>query len=165
MATVRNERPGDVAAIAATVSAAFAAAAHADGNEAEIVDRLRAAGALRLSLVAEENGDVVGHLGASPAAVGAASGWMAIAPVSVRPALQRRGIGTLLMRAALGRLRAAGVPGAVLVGDAGYYGRFGFAARAGLGAAGIPAEHVLALAFGSEAPRGEVVFHPAFGLA
>ncbi|MFO1210876.1 MAG: N-acetyltransferase [Amaricoccus sp.] len=164
MITIRDERPGDAAAIAATVTAAFAAAPHAGGNEAEIVARLRAAGALRLSLVAEDAG-LVGHLGASPASVGKLAGWMAIAPVSVAPAHQRRGVGTLLMRIALDRLQAAGAPGAVLVGDPDWYARFGFAARPGLTVQGVPAQYVLAVPFGSDTPRGEILFHPAFGLA
>ena len=61
-------------------------------------------------------------------------------------------------------LRAAGGEGAVIVGDPGYYARFGFAARDGLTAAGVPDAYVLALPFADAKPRGEAAFHPAFGL-
>ncbi len=163
MTTIRDERAEDATAIEATVTAAFLTAPHADGNEAEIVARLRADGALLLSLVAEEDG-IAGHVAASPASVGGAAGWAAIAPVSVRPDVQRRGIGSALMRAAVERLRAAGLQGAVIVGDPDYYGRFGFTARDGLVATGIPSEYVLARPFGPAAASGEIGFHPAFGL-
>ena len=164
MTPLRDEAPEDAAAIAALVTAAFLTAAHADGNEAEIVARLRAGNGLLLSLVAEEEG-LVGHVAASPATVSGRRGWATIAPVSVAPAAQGRGIGSALVRAALAGLRATGLHGAVLVGDPGYYGRFGFTARDGLTGASIAAEYVLALPFGTEAPRGEILFHPAFGLA
>ena len=65
----------------------------------------------------------------------------------------------------LDRLQAAGAPGAVLVGDPDWYARFGFAARPGLTVQGVPAQYVLAVPFGSDTPRGEILFHPAFGLA
>jgi putative acetyltransferase len=163
--TIRDERPADAERIAALVTDAFRGAPQSDGTEAALVDRLRRSGALVLSLVAEaENGDLVGHLGASPARLGDAGDWTAIAPVAVMAAYQRGGVGTALMRAALDRLRGRGGAGAVLVGDPGYYGRFGFAARPGLTAGAIPAAFVLALPFGDLAPQGDVRFHPAFGL-
>lgn len=157
---IRTENPGDEAAIAALINAAFAAAPHAGGNEAAIVARLRAAGALRLSLVAEAGG-ILGHIGASPATVGGEGGWACIAPVSVLPGRQGQGIGSRLMAAALDRLRAGGWKGAVLAGDPGYYGRFGLKARPGLRAEGIPDDYVLGLGFTAE-PVGRIVFHPAF---
>lgn len=162
--TIRDELPGEAAAIARLVTEAFLTAPHAGGNEARIVDRLRAEGALLLSLVAEEAGRITGHIAASPATVGGGTGWACIAPLSVRPDRQRAGIGATLMRAALARLRESGAKGAVLVGDPGYYGRFGFAAAPGLTAAGIPGEYVQGLAFGGPAPLGGIVFHPAFGV-
>ena len=164
MTRLRYETPEDETAIAALVTAAFLTAPHADGNEAEIVARLRGADGLLLSLVAEDVG-LVGHVSASPATVAGRPGWAAIAPVSVAPQFQGRGIGSALVRAALARLGATGASGAVLVGDPGYYGLFGFAARDGLTAAGIPSEYVLALPFGAVEPQGAILFHPAFDLA
>jgi putative acetyltransferase len=163
--TIRDERPGETDAIAALITEAFVTAPHADGTEAALVDRLRGAEGLLLSLVAEtEDGTLAGHLGASTVMLDGMAGWSAIAPVAVAPAHQRRGVGSALMRAALERLRQRGGAGAVLVGDPAYYGRFGFAARPGLGAGAIPPEFVLALSFAGAVPQGEIRFHPAFGL-
>ncbi|NBB84501.1 MAG: GNAT family N-acetyltransferase [Alphaproteobacteria bacterium] len=164
--TLREERPGDADAIRAVVDAAFATAPHADGTEPAIVDRLRDQGGLTLSLVAvTADGTIVGHVAASPAAVGdAVSGWAGIGPVSVRPDRQSAGIGSALMRAALDRLKALGLDGAVLVGDPAFYGRFGFRAVPGLTVDGVPDGYVLAVAFDGRSPQGRIRFHPAFGL-
>lgn len=163
MTDIRPDTPDDAAAIADLIAEAFREAPHADGNEAAIVEALRRDGALLLSLVAVENGCLVGHIAASPAKVGGAT-WACIAPLAVLPARQRRGTGAALLAAALGGLRRAGHPGAVLVGDPAFYGRFGFSARPDLTAPGIPAEYVLALPFGADAPGGAIRFHSAFGV-
>jgi putative acetyltransferase len=160
--TLRNEGAGDARAIGAVTRSAFAAAPHASGREAEIVALLRAADALSLSLVAEAGGAVVGHLAASPASAGEDRGWVAIGPVSVAPRLQRRGVGSLLMRGAMARLARTSAAGVVLVGDPAWYGRFGFRSFPGLTAAGIPSAYVLAVPFRGAVPEGAVRFHGAF---
>lgn len=164
MITLRDETPDDHGAIAALVTEAFRTAPHAAGTEAAIVGRLREADGLLLSILAEEEG-LVGQIAASPATVGGHAGWVAIGPVAVAPSGQGRGIGTALMEAALARLRAAGAPGVVLVGDPAFYRRFGFGRWDGLVVSGIPSDYVLALPFGAATPRGTILFHPAFGLA
>lgn len=161
---IRDEIPGDAPAIARVVTEAMRLLPQATGTEAGIVARLRAAGALTLSLVAEEGGTVIGHLAASAARVGDQDGWALIGPLAVLPARHRQGIGSALMVAAIDRLRARH-RGVALVGDPGYYRRFGFRAFPGLHVPGCPPEVVLALPFGPEAPRGELIHHPAFGLA
>lgn len=99
---IREESPADTAAIHALTAAAFLNAPHTAHTEQFIVDALRKAGALALSLVAEEGGEVVGHVALSPVSISDGStGWYGLGPISVEPALQRRGIGSLLMRAAL----------------------------------------------------------------
>lgn len=160
--TLRDETLEDAEAIRRLITEAFRDAAHSSGTEAQIVDNLRAAGALTLSLVAEEDDGIAGHLAASPVRVGKAPGWSGIGPVAVRPGRQSQGIGSALMRAALARLRAEGAQGAVLVGDPAYYGRFGFAADPRIVVPGIPAGYVLALPF-AEPAHGRVRYHPAFG--
>ena len=70
MTSIRPERPGDAAAIGPLITEAFLTAAHRDGTEAAIVDRLRADGALLVSLVATDGAALVGHVAASPATVG-----------------------------------------------------------------------------------------------
>ena len=159
---VTDERPRDAAAIADLIDAAFAGAPHASGTEAAIVDRLRADGDLVASLVALEDGAVIGHIALSPARIGAAAGWFAIGPVAVAPGHQRRGIGAQLIRAALERLRGVNAAGAVLVGDPAFYGRFGFAAVPGLTYSDIPGQYVQRLALAGPDARGEIAFAPAF---
>ena len=162
---IRNEAPSDAAGISALTTEAFRTMPHAQGDEASVIERLRAAGALRLSLIAEDDAGLLGHVAASDVAIDGRLGWVGIGPISVDPPRQGQGIGSALMRAALDRLRAGGAKGVVLVGDPGFYGRFGFAARAGLAVKGVAAEYVLALPFGDEEPSGTIVFHKAFGLS
>lgn len=160
---IRNETDGDIPAISRLVTEAMLLLPQSTGTEAGIVEKLRAEGALALSLVAEEEGEVVGHLAASAARVGAQQGWSLIGPLAVLPARHRGGIGSALMAEALRRLRAT-CRGVALVGDPAYYGRFGFRAFPGLGIEGFSPEVVLALPFDGTEPRGELVHHPAFGL-
>lgn len=160
---IRNETPADVAAIGRVVTEAMRVLPQATGTEAAIVERLRAAGALTLSLVAEEDGEVLGHLAASDARIGTQDGWGLIGPLAVTPPRHRQGIGSALMAEALARLRAT-CRGAALVGHPGYYVRFGFRSYPGFGVAGCPPEVVMALPFDGSVPVGELHHHPAFGL-
>lgn len=160
---IREETKSDVPAIRAVVTEAMTGLVQSTGTEAAIIDRLRAANALALSLVAEEGGSVLGCLAASHARIGAVPGWGLIGPLAVVPSRHRQGIGQALMAEALGRLRA-GFRGAVLAGDPGYYSRFGFRAYPGLRVGACPPEYVLALPFDGSMPKGEVIHHPAFGL-
>lgn len=159
---IRDELPGDEAAIAEVTTAAFKTIAEASGTEAKIIDRLRAAGALTLSLVAERNGEIVGHATFSPAMLDGKAGWFGLGPISVRPDLHKKGIGSALMREGLDRLRRFGAAGCLVVGHPAYYPRFGFRSRDGLICPGVPPEATMAIAFGAETPEGEMSFHPAF---
>lgn len=161
---IRTEGPEEAEAISALTTRAFESADHADGTEAQIVERLRAAGALTVSLVAEDGGALVGHVAVSPVELAGHHGWQGLGPISVAPERQRSGIGTALMRAALGELRASHCNGVVLVGDPAFYGHFGFRRAPALKLDGIPPEVLLALPFGTELPAGELRYHPAFGL-
>jgi putative acetyltransferase len=161
---VRDEAAADIRAIFAITELAFRGHPHSIHNEPFIVDALRAAGALAVSLVAEMEGKIVGHIAFSAVAVSDGSqGWYGLGPVSVLPELQRRGVGSSLVRQGVARLVALGAGGCVLVGDPGYYARFGFRAVPGLVYEGVPPEYVLALPLGSHPVRGAVTFHPAFG--
>ena len=93
---------------------------------------------------------------------GARCGWLGLGPLSVRPEQQRRGIGTALVGEGLARLRARGAAGCVLLGDPGYYRRFGFEADAGLTFAGAPPEYFLRLLLAGPAAAGPVAYQPAF---
>jgi putative acetyltransferase len=163
-AIIRPESPDDVAAIRAVTVAAFLNAPHTDHTEHFIVDALRKAGALTLSFVAEQDGEVAGHVAASPVSISDGSAhWYGLGPISVTPERQGQGIGSLLMRAALQRLRELGASGCVVLGDPAYYARFGFKPEAGLVLPGVPAEYFQVLAFGASLPRGVVTYDAAFG--
>lgn len=159
---IRKEQAADVAAIRQVTDAAFAGVAHSDGREGAIVDGLRAAEALTLSLVAEEGG-VVGHVAFSPVAVGDVAGtWYGLGPVSVAPDRQGQGIGKALIAAGLDQLRQIGAAGCVVLGDPAYYQRFGFRADPKLCFDGVPAAYFMQLTLAGPTPEGQVVYHPAF---
>lgn len=160
---IRNETADDIPAISRLVTEALLMLAQSTGTEAGIVEKLRAEGALALSLVAEDEGQVIGYLAASAARIGSQDDWALIGPLVVLPSRHRQGIGTALMAEALRRLQLTS-RGAALVGDPAYYGRFGFRAFPGLRVAGCPPEVVQALPFDGVEPRGELIHHPAFGL-
>lgn len=160
---IRHETAADIPAISRVVTEALLLLPQSTGTEAGIVETLRAEGALALSLVAEEDGEVIGYLAASAARIGTQDGWGLIGPLVVLPSRHRQGIGSALMAEALRRLRTTS-RGAALVGDPAYYRRFGFRAFPDLSVAGCPPEVVQALPFDGTEPRGELIHHPAFGL-
>lgn len=161
--TIRDEQPADADAIRAIHIAAFRDHPYSHQTEHLIVDALRAAGALEISLVAEVGGDVVGHVAFSRAAVGDDhDGWLIVGPIGVLPELQRRGVGSALMQAGIARSRERGAKGCVLVGDPAFYARLGFRNVPGLVDEGVPDEFVMGLPFGDELPTGAIHPHPAF---
>ncbi|WP_315386518.1 N-acetyltransferase [uncultured Stenotrophomonas sp.] len=160
---IRNERPGDADAIHALTRNAFEHAPHSSHTEQHIVDALRNAGALAVSLVAEDAGGIVGHVAVSPVQLSDGSeGWYGLGPISVAPERQGQRVGSALMRAAMDALEAMGAAGCVLLGDPAYYGRFGFEAVPRLRPAGIPAEYFQARLLRGEWPDAEVAYHKAF---
>jgi putative acetyltransferase len=121
---IRDEAAGDEPAVRVVLEEAFASPL-----EAGIVDALRAACSDRLSLVAEGDGGIVGHILFTPAEIDAPEGVLrgyGLAPMAVRPAWQRRGIGSALIAEGIRRLRDAGVPYVIVLGHPEYYPRFGF---------------------------------------
>lgn len=161
---IRDEQPGDAATIRAITLAAFEGKRYSDQTEAAIVDALRAADAMAVSLVAVEAGEVVGHVAFSPVDIDGspAPGWFGVGPVSVRPDIQGKGVGSALMRAGIDRLKAAGAKGCVLEGDPAYYRRFGFELARGLRYPEGSPEYFQVLELASVEPSGTVTFHPAF---
>ncbi len=138
----------------------------AEPVEHRIVARLRASGSLALSLLAEVGGEAVGHIALSPAVVGETrNGWFLLGPVGVLPPFQGQGIGSALVRESLRRMREARAAGIVLVGDPGFYARFGFGNVQGLIWPGVPDQYVLAACFGDTLPTGEIIAHQAFGVS
>lgn len=160
---IRRETQDDVPAVHRVVEKAFAGVEYSDQTEPHIVDALRRAGALTVSLVAATP-DVIGHAAASPVTISdGTAGWFGIGPVAVDPDHQGRGVGSALMERLVMELRTTGAHGAVLLGEPEFYSRFGFRVLAGLTYPGAPAEYFLALALrNAPAPRGTVTYHRAF---
>ncbi|WP_324039638.1 GNAT family N-acetyltransferase [Aeromonas dhakensis] len=160
---IRPETGADHDAIEAVTVAAFLKAPHTDHNEQLIVRDLRQAGALSLSLVAEQEGQVVGYLCFSPVTISDGSlRWYGLGPISVAPALHGKGLGSRLMEAGLAELKGMRAAGCVVLGEPGFYGRFGFVSEPGLTLPGVPAEYFMARSFGAAMPSGEVHYHQAF---
>src|SRR4051794_17216303 len=111
---IRLERPEDATTIHALTDAAFKGMPFSDDTEARIIGSLRAAGALTLSLVATQGGEIVGHAAFSPVTINGGTGdWYGLGPVSVWPNLQRQGIGQSLIREGLRQLKSMGAGGCV----------------------------------------------------
>lgn len=160
---IRHETAEDTQAIGAVTACAFQNAPYTSHTEQHIVSGLRRAGKLAISLVAEADGSVVGHVAISPVSISSgASGWFGLGPVSVLPQHQGRGIGSQLIREALRLLRGSGASGCVVLGEPRYYGRFGFQADPHLVLPGYPPEYFQALCFDSPMPEGAVSYHEAF---
>jgi putative acetyltransferase len=160
---IRNETISDIAAISEVTVAAFKNLPISNHTEQYIINALRNANALTISLVAEINGKVVGHIAFSPVTISECSlNWYGIGPVSVLPEYQRQGIGKALIREGLSLLKAQGGQGCALVGDPNYYKRLGFRNIPDLIHEGIPQEVFLALPFNKKIPQGTVEFHKGF---
>jgi putative acetyltransferase len=153
-----------VSAITEVTIAAFRTLEISHHTEQFIVAALRAAGALAVSLVAELDGRVVGHIAFSPVTLSDGTrDWYGLGPVSVLPELQRQGIGRALVKEGLSRLKDMNARGCCLVGHPDYYRQFGFRNAPGLVLDGVPPEFFFALPFGGPMPQGTVAFHEAFG--
>lgn len=159
---IRPERPADIEEIDALTTLAFAPMPFSTGTEAPIIRALRAGDDLTLSLVAEEDGRIVGHVAFSPVTVdGAQDGWYGLGPISVRPERQRQGIGRRLVAEGLELLRRRGARGCALIGDPEVYGRMGFSSG-GLSYHDLDPVLVQHVVLSGPAPRGELRFAPAF---
>ena len=160
---IRNETSADIAAIDSVTISAFLNAPHTSHTEQFIVSALRKAGNLTVSLVADAEGTVIGHVAVSPVSISdGASGWFGLGPISVEPAHQGCGVGSRLMREALRILRERGAAGCVVLGEPGYYSRFGFQVDPNLVLPDVPPEYFMAVSLDSSQPRGTVSYHAAF---
>ncbi|MBU1154342.1 MAG: N-acetyltransferase [Proteobacteria bacterium] len=160
---IRGETSADIEAIKEVTIAAFKTLPISQNTEQFIIKALRAAGVLTISLVAEIDGRVVGHVAFSPVSISdGATDWYGLGPVSVLPELHRQGIGSALIREGLSRLQKLGARGCALVGDPAYYPRFGFKNYPELVHEGVPPEVFMALPFGEAVPKGTMKFHQGF---
>ena len=160
---IRNETISDIEAISKVTIAAFQNLQISNHTEQFIINALRNANALTISLVAEIDGQVVGHIAFSPVTISdGTSNWYGLGPVSVLPAYQRQGIGKALIQEGLSRLKDMNAQGCCLVGHPDYYRKFGFTNMSGLVHEGVPQEVFFALPFDGHTPQGNVAFHEGF---
>jgi putative acetyltransferase len=157
---IRLETSGDVADIRDVVRAAFAG-----GQEADLVDSLRGSGGLLLSLVAEEAGRVIGHVGFSRVWIspnGQRTPGVSLAPLAVAAECRRRGVGAALVEAGHAHLRKAGESICFVSGDPAYYGRFDYSVPAAAGFDCVYAGgHFQALALTGAAPKAGTISYAA----
>ena len=158
LSAIRPERPGDEAGIADVLERAFGRS-----EEARLVERLRADGDATISLIAEEEGAIVAHVLLSR--MEAPLRALGLAPVSVAPDRQRRGIGGALVREALDMARSRGWEGVFVLGEPAYYRRFGFRAELAAGfISPYSGPYLMALALCGPLPttHGRIDYAPAF---
>ena len=160
---LRKETAADIEAITEVTTAAFRNHPISKHTEQFIIKALRDANALTISLVAEIDGRIVGHIAFSPVIISdGTKDWYGLGPVSVLPDYQKQGIGKSLINEGLSLLKDMGGKGCALVGDPNYYKRFGFKNYPKLIHDGVPQEVFLALPFSEEVPQGTIVFHEGF---
>lgn len=160
---IRQETISDIMAIHRVVVEAFKKAPHSSHTEHLIVDALRHAGALSISLVAEEADAILGHVALSPLTISdCTTDWYGLGPISVLPEVQGEGIGAQLMQAAMAELNELHANGCVLLGEPEYYQRFGFQPIDGLILPDVPKAYFMAKQLRGETPQGTVMYHEAF---
>ena len=160
---IRNETNSDVGAITEVTVAAFKTLEISNNTEQFIIMALRAAEALTVSLVAELDGRVIGHVAFSPVTISDGTpNWYGLGPISVLPEHQRKGIGKALIQEGLSRLRDMNAAGCCVVGHPDYYRKFGFENPSGLSHEGVPQEVFFTLSFDGNTPQGKVAFHDGF---
>ncbi|MCU4349511.1 N-acetyltransferase [Acinetobacter lactucae] len=160
---VRDEEITDIEAIEKLTKAAFQNAEHTSHTEHFIVNSLRTHGQLTISLVAIEDGTIIGHVAISPVEMSSGEiGWYGLGPISVHPDKQGCGIGSLLMNKSLQKLKQLGAQGCVLLGEPSYYSRFGFKNYPELVLPNVPTEYFQAVTFSGNIPKANVKYHEAF---
>ncbi|MCA0209813.1 MAG: N-acetyltransferase [Proteobacteria bacterium] len=167
---IRPATAADAEVVDSVIRAAFAGTDFGHQGEAELVRMIEADGDALVSLVAERDGVVVGHVLFSRMDVeadGTALSAAGLAPVSVAPGSQGQGIGDALIRAGLGALREQGVAASFVLGHEGYYPRFGYSpGLAARFASPFAGPHFMAMMLDSDAPwplGGRADYAPAFG--
>ena len=160
---LREETIADFDAITEVTIAAFKNLAVSNHTEQFIINALRDADALTISIVADIDSRIVGHIAFSPVIISdGTKDWYGLGPISVLPEYQKQGIGKSLIKKGLSLLKNMGGQGCALVGNPNYYKRFGFRNYPELVHEGIPQEVFLALPFTEMVPKGTIEFHKSF---
>lgn len=160
---IRFELPGDIEKIRKVNHQAFGTE-----TEANLVDALRNADVELISLVAEENAEVIGHILFSPVILGGDLKIAGLAPMAVLPDWQGKGAGTELVNTGLQACEEAGYEAVVVLGHPDYYHRFGFTAAANFGIKSeydVPLEVFMLKELHKDALKGitgTVKYHQAF---
>jgi putative acetyltransferase len=161
--TIRSETDADIGTITKVTIAAFKTLEISNHTQQFIIEALRVAKALTISLVAEMDVRVIGHIAFSPVTISDGTpNWYGLGPVSVLPEHQRKGIGKALVKEGLSRLKDMNAQGCCLVGHPDYYRKFGFKNMSGLVHEGVPQEVFFALSFDGHTPQGNVAFYQGF---
>lgn len=163
---IRPEEPADQAAIYSLVQSAFAKAEHSDGTEQDLVEALRKGASYlpQLSLVAEEDSQIIGHILLTKAKIGQDYA-LVLAPLSVDPAHQGKGVGGQLIEAAHEEAQKLGYPAVLVLGSDLYYPRFGYQEAAKFDIqvpAGFPSPYFMVHFLGEQRPTGKVTFAKEF---
>lgn len=160
---IRKEKNTDFESITTVTIEAFKNHPISRQTEHFIINALRSADALAISLVAEMDRQLVGHIAFSPITISdGTTEWYGLGPVSVLLEYQRKGIGKTLINKGLSLLKDMGAHGCALVGPPEYYIKFGFKNYPELIHEGVPQEVFLILPFTGKVPNGIVVFHEGF---
>ncbi len=167
---IRKEETKDYEIVYSVIKSAFASAQHADGNEQDLVNALRKSEAYipELSLVAETDGKIVGHIMFTEAYVKDIV-VLALAPLSVIPEYQRKGIGTALIKNGHKIAKELGYGYSVVLGSEKYYSRTGYLPAYMFGIKppfDIPQENFMALRISADAPdiKGFIKYAEEFGI-
>jgi predicted N-acetyltransferase YhbS len=161
---IRPEQLGDEAQIAAMMERAFLGHPYSDGDEADVIARLRDDGDLLLSLVAATQDQVIGQASYSAAQLSnKEEGWMVLGPIAVDPDFQGEGIGRTLIEHGEQAMRNMGAKGITVLGDPAIYARFGFAQHTPMKLDGALGEYLQVKSFGAEIPSATITYARAFG--
>nr|WP_325181811.1 N-acetyltransferase [uncultured Oscillibacter sp.] len=167
---IRRETPDDYEEVYALIMEAFASAEHADGTEQDLTAALRKSAAFipELSLVAEANGRLAGHILFTKITIGGREA-LALAPLSVRPEYQRQGVGTALMDEGHRIAKELGYSYSVVLGSERYYPRFGYVPAERFGIVvpeGVPSINFMARKLREDAGpmNGPVCYAKEFGM-
>ena len=160
---IRTEEAKDCEIIYDLTKRAFAPMPFAAGDEQDLINSLRDNGALSLSLVAEYEDQIIGHVAFSPAIAKDDSGpWYGLGPVSVAPEFQSQGVGSALINQGLDMLRKEGTAGCILVGNVDYYKRFGFEQAPTSCPTNEPKDNYMILPMAVSKTSSVIDFHPLF---
>ena len=162
--TIREELPADEAAIRELTLRAFIGHPYSDGDEADVINRLRADGDLYLSLVALDGEEIIGQVTYSQARLSnGETGWMVVGPIAVEPSRQGEGIGRGLIERGEAEMKARGAKGITVLGDPRLYARFGFVQGTPMQLEGELGEFLQVKSYGAPIPAASISYAPAFG--